>query len=410
MPIPNEKSIRLHASFTRLDAAERMVYGYASTGAIDSEDTEFEPSWWPQAIAGYKQTRSLSAMHERPNIGTVPILEVRPEGLWIGARIDDLDEWALCKNGTYDGFSIEFFAWDHKLKTVDGKRIKHYTKFVLTDITVGYPVSNPETTFQLIGRLQVEKDAPWDFDWSKNTQEIVDLFGFEGLRTATLYQDPNTAPDAIESYRLPIAKVTHGKLTTYRMAVYAAMAVLNGARTGENYTDKEKEEIYNRIKPIYASFNEKAPELRLQTGGIKMSKFTEALEAFFKNMTGKEATVDEKKELSAMETRLDAEKDKSDLQKSVEAFSTRLEKLETTDKEASSKKEVEEASKKVTEFIETVGKRLDVLEKSASKSKQPDDTEKSGEQTVDKGARTSAGMNDFIRTAAGAAPPKEEEE
>ena len=64
----------IRVPITRIDAEGHMVYGYASTGEIDTFDTIFDPAWWPQAIAGYLQKRTLSAIPKRPNVGTAPIL------------------------------------------------------------------------------------------------------------------------------------------------------------------------------------------------------------------------------------------------------------------------------------------------------------------------------------------------
>ncbi|GAF84686.1 unnamed protein product [marine sediment metagenome] len=413
-----QKSIRLHAKFTRLEAAERMVYGYASTEAVDTFDTAFEASWWPHALEGYRQSYSLSAMHERPNVGSVTILEVRPKGLWIGARVDDLDEWALVEDGTYEGFSIEFFATKSRLDIVDGKEVVVFTEFVLTDITIGDVPSNKDATFQVIGRLQKEKDAPWDFDWSKDAQDIVDLFGFEGLKEATLYQVPGARLDEIETYRLPIAKVSRGKLTIYRMALHASMAVINGARAGEeDYTKKEKEDLYTKITEAFLSFNETAPQLRL-TGGIKMSNFGEYVSDLLKKITGKDVTEEHQKEIGELEKRLADEKDNgtesAKLVETIEKLETRLKELETAGEKKASDTSEAETAKKVTEFLDKVDKRLDVLEKSASQTKQITDKEVRATRTADqKSEDTSGGMNSFIRASSGVAIPgggsKEEE-
>ena len=405
-----QKSIRLSAKFTRLDSAERMVYGYASTETVDDFKTSFEASWWPHAIEGYKQSRSLSAMHERPNIGSVPILEVRPKGLWIGARVDDLDEWKLVEDKTYGGFSIEFFATKSRLSIVDGKEVIVFTEFVLTDITIGDVPSNKDALFQLVGRLQKEKDAPWDFDWSKDAQEIVDLFGFEGLSNATLYQIPGARLDAIETYRLPIAKVSRGRLTVYRMALHAAMAVINGARAGEeDYTKEEKEELYTKIKERYKSFDEVAPQLRL-TGGIKMSVFGENVTVLLKKITGKDVTEESQKEIVELEKRLAAEKDKgketTELVETISELETRLAKLETNGKDEATKKTDAETAKEVKDFLEKAEGRLKVLEQNASKSKQVSDKEERGRRTSEQKAEdTSDGMNNFIRGSSGVAIP-----
>ena len=52
---------------TRLKPDEHMVYGFASTGQIDTFETRFDPAWWPQAVAGYMQKRTVSELHQDIN-------------------------------------------------------------------------------------------------------------------------------------------------------------------------------------------------------------------------------------------------------------------------------------------------------------------------------------------------------
>jgi len=159
---------------TRLDTERHMVYGYASTGRVDAYDTIFDPGWWPHAVSGYLEDRTLSAMHDKPDVGIVPMLEIDEKGLWIGAEIHDLEEWERIENGEYNGFSIEAIPYGFKEEEIDGRSVVRFTKFVLDGITSGYPVANLDATFQLVERLEYDDSSPWDWDWGKDADAIID--------------------------------------------------------------------------------------------------------------------------------------------------------------------------------------------------------------------------------------------
>lgn len=397
----------LRAPITRLDIEKHMVFGYASTGKVDAYDTVFDPSWWPHAVSGYLQDRSLTAMHGEERIGTVPILEIDNSGLWIGAEITDAEEWLKVESGEYNGFSIEAIPYASRIETRDGKEVAVFTKYVLDGITIGYPVANLDARFRLVERLAYDDSSPWDWDWTKDADAIVEQLGWDGLRKACLYQNPDADPKTKEAYKLPVAKLKSGKLTVFRNGVRAAMAVLNGGRGGVDIPEDARKAVYAKLKKLYAKFGETAPELRLDNGGTIMSTFTDNVATLLKRLSGKEPDDAAKKEIGDLEKSLSDDRTKQieTLTKTVEGLTARLEKLEKPSDAGGAGKNsaaddgttsVEEFSKLDTS-LKKLEERLGKVETRLTKSQQP------GEGGGGDGGKPTdgKGMNTYIRRSLG---------
>lgn len=399
----------LRIPISRLDIDKHMVYGYASTDRVDTWDTILEPTWWPQAVTGYLEKRTLSEMHLDLNgepiretahepmvVGTVPMLEIDDRGLWIGAEITKPDTWERIENGEYNGFSVQVMPFEFREEVVEGKSVVRFTKFHLTDITVGYPAANLDARFQLIERLAQDDSSPWDWDWGKDADAIVDKSGWKGLERACLYKDPDADSETKAAYKLPVAKLKNGELTVYWNGVRAAMAVLLGARGGADIPEKARKTIYNKLKTLYKKFGKEVPKLRLDNGGKTMSKFTEKVVELVQRLTGKAPDETAQKEIDELEKSLGDERTKQidTLNDTVKGLTERLDKLENPEGDpekdgAGDNKALEELSGNVKKMEERLGK----VETRMAVSKQPGEGD-------DPGKTTEGGMNEFIRASA----------
>lgn len=379
----------IRVPFTRLDEKKRTVYGYASTGRVDTYDTIFEPSWWPQAVIGYKEKRTISAMHldlygepmnytgrEPMVVGTVPILECDERGLWIGAEVSDDDTWTRIENGEYNGFSIAAMPYEYREEFIEGKNIVRFTKFHLTDITVGYPAANLDARFQMIERLAMDADSPWDWDWTADADAIVAQLGWEGLAKACMYLDPAADPKTKAAYKLPVMKLKEGALCLYWNGVRAAMARLLGGGGAMDIPDDERKKIYKSLAKLYKKFDKEPPEFRLDItdGGNGMNTFVKSVVDLVKRLTGKEPDAQAISEITALETRLATEKDQqvATLTDTVKGLTERLEKLEKpTDSPAAGADPKDAQIADLTGMVKGLTERLDAVEKVAARSQQP---------------------------------------
>lgn len=387
----------IRVPITRLDIEKHMVYGYASTGRVDAYDTIFDPAWWPHAISGYLEDRKLSSMHDENNVGTVPILEIDEDGLWIGADIINLDEWDRILSGEYNGFSIEAIPYAFKEEEIDGRTVTRYTKFVLDGITIGYPIANLDAKFQLVERLEYDDSSPWDWDWQRDADAIIDQLGWSGLANACLYKDPDADSETKAAYKLPVAKLKGGKLTVFWNGVRAAMAALNGARGGIDIPEDARKTIYNKLKTLYKKFDKEIPELRLNNnGGNIMSTFKEKVIEILKRLSGKDPDEAAKKEIDDLEKNLTDERTKQieTLTGNVKSLIERIDKLEKGDSEKDTHADAGgKAIEDLAGSVKKVEERLGAVEKRIAASKQP------GEGN-DPDNPAGKGMNDFIRASA----------
>jgi len=404
----------IRVPITRLDESKHMVYGYASTGAIDTYGTIVDPGWWPQAVTGYKETRTVSEMHldlygepisetarEPMVIGTVPMFEIDDRGIWIGAEITNEATWEKIDSGDYNGFSVQIMPFEFRDENVEGHDVVRFTKYHLTDITVGYPAANLDARFQLIERLASDDSSPWDWDWGKDADAIVEKSGWKGLGQACMYKDPDADPETKAAYKLPVAKLKNGELTVYWNGVRAAMAALNGARGGIDISDNERKKIYNRLAKLYKKFDKEQPEFRLETGGNIMSKFVEKVTKLVQRLAGKAPDEAAAKEIESLETELADDKTKQieELAGSIQKLTERLENVEKGQTQGSAPTDKEtETGKKIGELTTTIGKleqRLDAAEKSIARTQQPGEG-----QGGSGGGGDGKNMNDFIRASA----------
>lgn len=261
--------------FARVDASQRMVYGYLTTEAEDSYGTIFALDATREALAEYEQWRTLRAMHEPVAAGTVPILELDDKGLWIGARVVDDAEWAKVEAGVYKGFSIGFDPLDGREEQRDGRWVFVFTRYKLIEASLVDRPSNPDCLVMLwtrkAGFLLAAKDAGWTWDWKTDADAILAKGGQKMLARACAWHDPSAAdddgdgyPDAKNAYKLPVAKLAasgDSELTLYFYGVVAAMAALNGAHGGTNIPDSDRQKVYDLLASYYKLFKETAPPL-----------------------------------------------------------------------------------------------------------------------------------------------------
>ncbi len=94
---------------TKVDDEERMVYGFASTPTLDSDNEIITLEAVKNALPAYLQFPTLRVMHQPIVAGTVKSTDIRTEGeqgLYIGAKVIDDNAWRFVKEGGYRGFSV----------------------------------------------------------------------------------------------------------------------------------------------------------------------------------------------------------------------------------------------------------------------------------------------------------------
>jgi len=136
--------MRLYGTLTKIDAEQRMVYGYASTEATDAHGEVILKSAIEAALDDYLTFSNLREMHALSAVGTTEEATVDDKGLYIGAKVVDDTAWKKVTSGVYKGFSIggKVLARDKDDKTI-------ITKIALNEISLVDRPSNPEARFDI---------------------------------------------------------------------------------------------------------------------------------------------------------------------------------------------------------------------------------------------------------------------
>jgi HK97 family phage prohead protease len=90
----------------KLDREQRMVYGYASTEARDSQGEIVTRAAIEAALPAYMEFANIREMHQLSAVGIVKSADLDDKGLRLSAKVVDDDAWAKVKEGVYKGLSI----------------------------------------------------------------------------------------------------------------------------------------------------------------------------------------------------------------------------------------------------------------------------------------------------------------
>lgn len=148
-------SLSFYGAFEKRDNAERMVYGYISTEAKDSDGEIVAKSAIQGAWADYMEYANVREMHQPSAVGIVKEYRFDEKGAWVGAYIADDDAWKKVKAKVYKGFSI-----GGKKLAVDGNVI---TSLRLSEISLVDRPANPGARIELFKMeecVDEQKDNP----------------------------------------------------------------------------------------------------------------------------------------------------------------------------------------------------------------------------------------------------------
>jgi HK97 family phage prohead protease len=135
-------SMRFYWPIAKVDAEQRMVWGYASTEAADEQGETVSRGALAAALDDYMRFANIREMHQPSAVGIAKEAELDDKGLYLGAKIVDADAWAKIVEGVYKGFSIggRVTSRDPADRTV-------ITGLALTEISVVDRPANPEAVF-----------------------------------------------------------------------------------------------------------------------------------------------------------------------------------------------------------------------------------------------------------------------
>ncbi|HTH96014.1 MAG TPA: XkdF-like putative serine protease domain-containing protein [Stellaceae bacterium] len=134
--------MKMFASFAKLDAEERKVYGYASTEALDSQGEVVTKEALKAALPGFMRFANIREMHQPSAVGRAENATVDDKGLYVVVKIEDQAAWAKIKAQVYNGFSIAGTVTDR-----DPANPHIITGVTLSEISLVDRPANPDAVF-----------------------------------------------------------------------------------------------------------------------------------------------------------------------------------------------------------------------------------------------------------------------
>jgi phage head maturation protease len=134
--------MRFYWPIAKVDAEQRMVWGYASTEAEDDQGETVSRQALAAALDDYIRFANIREMHQPSAVGVAKEAAVDDKGLYLGAKIVDGDAWQKVVEGVYKGFSI-----GGRVTARDPTDRRLITALRLTEISVVDRPANPEAVF-----------------------------------------------------------------------------------------------------------------------------------------------------------------------------------------------------------------------------------------------------------------------
>lgn len=136
--------VQFYGNISKVDVEQRMVWGYASTEAVDSDGEIITRSAMESALEDYMKFANIREMHQPSAVGLAKEASVDDKGLYIGVKVTDDRAWGKVVDTTYKGFSI-----GGKVLERDALMRKKITKVGLYEISLVDRPANPEATFDV---------------------------------------------------------------------------------------------------------------------------------------------------------------------------------------------------------------------------------------------------------------------
>ena len=134
--------MRFYWPIAKVDAEQRMVWGYASTEAEDDQGETVSREALAAALDDYMRFANIREMHQPSAVGIAKEAAIDDKGLYLGAKIVDEDAWQKVVEGVYKGFSI-----GGRVTARDSGDRRLITALRLTEISVVDRPANPEAMF-----------------------------------------------------------------------------------------------------------------------------------------------------------------------------------------------------------------------------------------------------------------------
>lgn len=220
----SKEGFQRYLPFAKVDDEQRMVWGYASTPALDLDDEVVKLEAIKSALPDYLEWGNIREMHQPSAVGVAVETSVDERGLWLGAHVSDDQAWRKCKpttlaDGTvvppvYKGFSI-----GGQVTRKVGKSIE---SLKLIEISLVDRPANPECRIEVVKGAEVVKSGEATLvkthspaDLHLTAEEVPDIGLFSralrklGFRLGVVKSDNMSDPTAFHPSGTVVGEHTH---------------------------------------------------------------------------------------------------------------------------------------------------------------------------------------------------------
>lgn len=266
----------------KVDKQKRMVYGYASTEALDGQGEIVERVAVEEALPEYSRWRNIREMHRPSAVGIAPVLEMREKGLYIGAKVVDDNAWNKVLEGVYKGFSIGGRALKRASRFLETLKVTVPTiqKMKLTEISLVDRPANPECTFALAkmdGSITETEEPKGGFTLKRLIKGLTDLLKGAQTETAELAKVVGSE-DAAASLVESVGKLDEDGATVFFKNLASSVsfdlekACSGGKKSAPKSDNMDEEEMETDGKPKKpAKKDEGEPEMQ-KTDEVDLKK------------------------------------------------------------------------------------------------------------------------------------------
>jgi phage head maturation protease len=225
--------MRIYLPIAKVDAAQRMVMGYASTEARDDQGEIVKREALDAALGDYMKFANVREMHQLSAVGKAKDAAVDDRGLYIAAKIVDDQAWNKVVERVYQGFSI-----GGKVTAREPADYKTITGLRLDEISLVDRPANPEAVFDCWKRSAAGDDPIAALKASIERVEALVKAKDDGEKPYgdVAYADPGYQADKKKRY--PIDTEQH---------IRAAWNYINKPKNAGKYSADEVKRIKSKI-------------------------------------------------------------------------------------------------------------------------------------------------------------------
>jgi hypothetical protein len=153
----SKQGFQRYLPFAKVDDDKRMVWGYASTPALDLDDEVVKLEAIKAALPDYLEWGNIREMHQPSAVGVATETTIDAKGLWLGAYVTDDQAWRKCKPTTLDDGTV--IPPVYKGFSIGGQVVRKVGKNIeamkLIEISLVDRPANPECRIEVVKGAQV---------------------------------------------------------------------------------------------------------------------------------------------------------------------------------------------------------------------------------------------------------------